>query len=145
MIKQAVILCAGLGTRLRPYTDTMPKPMIPILGKPMLEWHIMQFKKYGVQEFFINLHYLPDVITDYFGDGSRWGVKIHYHFEPEILGTAGGVKSFEKMLDDSFFLIYGDTFSLVDYGRMEDAWNEKKCAIGMLSALASRWREAISP
>jgi NDP-sugar pyrophosphorylase family protein len=131
MIKQAVILAAGLGTRLRPYTDMLPKPMLPILGTPMLEWHIAQFKKHGVTEFFFNLHYLPGVIRQHFGDGSRFGVSIHYHEEPVILGTAGGVKSFESMLDDEFFLTYGDTFSLVDYSRMESVWYEKQNAIGM--------------
>ncbi|HUZ92467.1 MAG TPA: sugar phosphate nucleotidyltransferase, partial [Candidatus Paceibacterota bacterium] len=61
-ITQAVILSAGLGTRLRPITDNIPKVMVPLAGKPLLEWHILQFKKYGVNEFFINLHYLPEVI-----------------------------------------------------------------------------------
>ncbi len=131
-IKQAVILAAGLGTRLKPYTDTMPKPMIPILGKPMLQWHVEQFKKHGVTEFFFNLHYLPHVIKNYFGDGSKFGVKITYNFEPVILGTAGGVKAFEKKLDDEFFLIYGDTFSLVDYSKMRAAWEKlPPGAIGM--------------
>lgn len=131
MIKQAVILCAGLSTRLRPYTDAMPKPMIPILGKPLLEWHINQFKKFGVEEFFINLHYLPDVIKNHFGDGSKFGVRVHYNFEPVILGTAGGVKQFESELDDEFFLIYGDTFSLMDYAKMERAYLSKENPIGM--------------
>lgn len=131
MIKQAVILCAGLGTRFRPYTDNMPKVMIPILGKPMLEWHIIRFKECGVSEFFINLHYLPDVIRDYFGDGSKFGVKIFYNFEREILGTAGGLKKFGRFLDKNFFLIYGDIFSLVDYSKMEEVWNNKPNAIGM--------------
>lgn len=130
-IKQAVILCAGLGTRLRPITDTIPKPMLPILGKPLLEWNIEQFKKHGVAEFFINLHYLPDVIKDYFGDGSKWGVKINYFFEPEILGTAGGIKNFESQLDSVFFLIYGDMLSLVDYSKMVEEFSKKPNAIGM--------------
>lgn len=95
--------------------------MIPILGKPLLEWHIEQFKKHGVREFFINTHYLPRVITEYFGDGKRFGVQISYTYEPEPLGTAGGVKGFEEQLDDSFFVIYGDTFSLLDYTKMRMA------------------------
>src|SRR5271156_792666 len=103
MIKQAVILAAGLGTRLKPYTDTMPKPMIPILGKPMLQWHVEQFKKHGVTEFFFNLHYLPEVIKNYFGDGSKFGVKIHYFAEQEPLGTAGAIKEFESQLNDEVF------------------------------------------
>jgi mannose-1-phosphate guanylyltransferase/phosphomannomutase len=131
MIKQAVILSAGLGTRLRPLTDTVPKPMIPLLGKPMLLRNIEQFKKYGVNEFFINLHYLPYVIRDYFGDGSKFGVKMNYSFEPVILGTAGGVKKFENKLDKTFFLIYGDMISLVDYAKMADFFHGLKDPIGI--------------
>lgn len=131
MIKQAVILSAGMGTRLRPLTDTMPKAMIPIGGRPLLEHNIDQFKKHGVSEFFINLHYLPDVIKDYFGDGSKLGVKISYHFEPELLGTAGGIKNFEPQLDGEFFAMYGDIFSLMDYSKYYEHWKTKPDAIGM--------------
>lgn len=132
MIEQAVILCAGLGTRLRPYTDKMPKVMIPIHGKPLLEWHIEQFKKHGVKEFCINTHYLPDIITEYFGDGSRWDVHINYTFEEEPLGTAGGLRGFEDVLGSEFFLIYGDTFSLIDYTAMQREWAKKpQGALGM--------------
>ncbi len=130
-IKQAVILSAGLGTRLRPMTDTIPKPMIPLLGKPMLEWNIEQFRRHGVEEFFINLHYLPDVIKNYLGDGSKWGVKINYNFESEIMGTAGGVKGFEKIIGDIFYLIYGDMISLVDYSKMAENFWAKQNPIGM--------------
>ncbi len=130
-IKQAVILCAGLGTRLRPLTDTMPKPMIPLSGKPLLERNIEQLKKHGVMEFFINLYYLPDVIRDYFGDGAKWGVKINYFQEKEILGTAGGVKNFSNILDETFFLIYGDMLSLMDYSKMASEFANHSDAIGM--------------
>ena len=130
-ITQAVILCAGLGTRLRPLTDTVPKPMLLLLGKPMFEWNIEHFKKHGVNEFFINLHHLPDVIRDYFGDGSKFGVRIHYSFEPNILGTAGGLKNFESVIGDEFYVIYGDILSLVDYTKMSAAFREKKDPIGM--------------
>ena len=120
-IKQAVMLSAGLGTRLREITKgEIPKVMVPLLGKPLLEWHIEQFKKCGVNEFFINLHYLPEKITEYFGDGSKWGVKITYHFEPEIMGTAGGIKDFEKQLAENFFVIYADTFYQIDYHKISD-------------------------
>ncbi len=132
MITQAVILSAGLGTRLRPTTDTVPKVMIPILGKPLLEWHIAQFKKHGVSEFCINTHYLPRAIADYFGDGSRWGVRVNYTFEEKPLGTAGGLRGFEGTLRGPFFLIYGDTFSLLDYTKMQTAWNTLPAgALGM--------------
>lgn len=131
MIEQAVILCAGLGSRLRPFTDTAPKPMLPILGVPMIEWNIQRFAEFGVKRFLINLHYLPDVLTSYLGDGSRWGVQIDYHFEPTILGTAGGVKAFERQLDPEFFLLYGDVFSRMDYGAMERKWRELGAGLGM--------------
>lgn len=131
-IKQAVILSAGLGTRMRSLTDHAPKVMVPVLGKPLLLRNIEQFKKYGVREFFINLHYLPEAIKNYFGNGSKFGVKITYNFEPEILGTAGGVKGFENELGDEFFLLYGDTLSLLDYQKMEVMWrNMPASAIGM--------------
>ncbi|MEK7507750.1 MAG: nucleotidyltransferase family protein [Patescibacteria group bacterium] len=132
-VTQAVILSAGLGTRLRPLTDNIPKVMVPLSGKPLLEHHILQFKKYGVSEFFINVHYLPTVITNYFRDGSKWGVKIVYHVEGKILGTAGGVKGFERQLDESFFVVYGDMFSLVDYSKMSETFREKPAdALGMM-------------
>ncbi len=130
-IKQAVILCAGIGTRLRPLTDTMPKPMAPILGKPMLLWNINQFKKYGVSDFKINLHYLPNVVKDYFGDGSRFGVNIEYSFEEKILGTAGSLNRFRSRLNDNFFLIYGDIISFVNYQKMAEKFFALKNPIGM--------------
>lgn len=130
-IKQAVILCAGLGTRLRPLTDNLPKAMVPVAGKPLFERHLARFKKHGVNEFFINLHYLPEAIKGYFGDGSKFGVKIIYNYEPEILGTAGGVKCFEDHLKDNFFVIYGDVFNLVEYSKMAEAFYKKNGAIGI--------------
>ena len=133
-IKQAVILSAGLGTRLRPMTDDIPKVMVPLSGKPLLQWHIEQFKKHGVSEFFINLFYLPEVIKSHFGDGSKLGVKINYSFEPEILGTAGAIKNFAasgSKLKENFFVIYGDVFSLVNYSKMNEAFNKKPNIIGM--------------
>jgi len=131
MIHQAVILCAGIGSRLRPFTDTAPKPMLPLLGVPLVEWNIRHFQQHGVSEFFINLHHLPEVLQTYLGNGSRLGIKIHYHFEPELLGTAGGVKSFEDQLEHEFFLMYGDIFSHLDYGAMEQVWRTKQNALGM--------------
>lgn len=132
-IKQAIILSAGFGTRLRPITDNIPKVMVPFSGKPLLQWHIEQLKKHGVEEFFINLFYLPEVVKDHFGDGSKFGVKINYFLEqPEILGTAGGIKDFDRKLKDNFFVVYGDVFSLLDYTKMaEDFFEKQDNPIGM--------------
>ena len=128
---QALILCAGLGTRLKPLTDAVPKVMLPIGAKPLLEHHFEQFEKHGVKEFLINLHYLPDKITDYFGNGSKWGIRITYKYEPEILGTAGAMRNFENEIKGPFFLIYGDIFSLVNYEKLKNYFIDKKDALGV--------------
>ena len=82
----------------------LPKVMVPIGGQPLLQHHFEWFCRQGVTEFILNLHYLPEKITDFFGDGSRFGVKITYSPEPELLGTAGGVKKMEAALRDGPFL-----------------------------------------
>jgi NDP-sugar pyrophosphorylase family protein len=131
-ITQAVLLSAGFGTRIRTLFPDIPKVMAPLLGKPLLEWHIEELKKHGVTEFFINLHYKPEVIRGYFGDGSKLGVKITYVMEePEILGTAGGVKNFDGALRGNFFVLYADTFYKMDYGKLADFYGSLKDPIGV--------------
>lgn len=107
---KAFILAAGLGTRLGSLGLDLPKVMVPIGGKPLLEHHFEMLAAQGVTEFVINLHHLPEKVTGYFGDGSQCGVKITYSQETEILGTAGGVKKMEAQLrDGTFLVIHGDT------------------------------------
>jgi len=115
---KAVILCAGKGERLMPLTKNIPKPMIPINNKPVLEYLILLCKKHGADEIFINTSYLPEKIKEYFGDGKRWGVKITYSYETELLGTSGALNNFKKDLDSTFFLIYGDNVTDIDLTRM---------------------------
>ena len=112
---KAFILAAGKGDRLGSLTATVPKPMLELTGKPILEHNILMCKNAGVQDIFINLHYLPDIITDYFGDGSKFGVNIQYNFEPELLGTAGGILFFlENFNEEPFYVIYGDSYTEFD-------------------------------
>lgn len=111
---KGMILAAGEGSRLRPMTLTMPKPMVPIGDKPLLERTIAWLRRYGVVEIGVNLHYKPDVITSYFGDGSAWGVRLTYSHEPDILGTAGGVKALESLFDETFVIVYGDVLTALD-------------------------------
>jgi len=112
---KVVLLAAGKGTRLRPLTDEMPKVMIPIGGKPILEHHVEHLAGAGIREIFINLHHLPERITSYFGDGRKWGVRIRYSFEPEIMGTAGAVKKLESELRGGpFLVVYGDNYLEMD-------------------------------
>ena len=109
---KAFILAAGKSTRLAPLTVSIPKPMLELAGKPILEHNILMCKKAGVDEIFINLHYLPDKITDYCGDGSKYDLKITYNYEPRLLGTAGGLLYFLKWLQhEPYYVIYGDNYS----------------------------------
>jgi NDP-sugar pyrophosphorylase family protein len=112
---RAMIMAAGKGTRLRPLTDLLPKPMVPIANRPAL-YHILRLlKRHGVREVVINLHHMPDVITEYFGDGGALDMELFYSYEPELLGTAGGVKNNEGFLkDDTFLVLSGDALTDVD-------------------------------
>lgn len=109
---KAFILAAGKGKRLGSLTETVPKPMLEIAGKPILEHNILLCKRSGVKDIFINLHHLSDKITDYFGDGSRFGMNIQYNYEPRLLGTGGGLLFFlDSLKDESYYVIYGDNYN----------------------------------
>jgi NDP-sugar pyrophosphorylase family protein len=109
---KALLLAAGKGKRLRPLTENLPKPMIPIAGKPILEHSINFLARWGIREIAINLHHCPEVVMDHFGDGSRYGVSITYSYEPRLLGTAGAVKKLEHFFEGTFLVLYGD--NLID-------------------------------
>ena len=100
---RAMIMAAGLGTRLWPLTGLIPKPMTPILNRPAL-YHILRLlRQNGVSEVVLNLHHLPDTITSYFGDGRLLDMVLSYSFEETLLGTAGGVKNNEAFLGSRHF------------------------------------------
>ena len=106
---KAVILAGGLGTRLHPYTKSLPKPMLPLGKKPILEHEIEWIKKNGINEIVICVSYLRKKIEDYFGDGKKFGVKIEYAISNEPLATAGQLKTAEKLIDETFVCLYGDS------------------------------------
>jgi len=114
MISKALILSAGLGTRLRPLTDVMPKPMVPLGGRPLLEHLVRLCARFGVRGVAMNLHYLPHVVMDHFGDGRRFGVDVLFGLEPELLGTAGAVNNFRDFFSEPFFVLYGDVYLDID-------------------------------
>jgi len=108
---KAVLLAAGKGERLGEVSQTTPKPMLPIFGKPIIVHNIEMCKRFGIVDIYINLHHLPEVITGYLGDGRRFGVSITYSHEEKILGTAGGVKRLtDKLSGERFFVIYADNY-----------------------------------
>lgn len=115
-----VIMAGGFGKRLRPFTDDCPKPMLPVAGKPMLEHIIERAKIEGFSNFIISLHYLGHVITDYFEDGSKWGVSIQYLQEEAPLGTAGAIALLEPAPELPFIVTNGDVLTDIRYGEMLD-------------------------
>ncbi|WP_243311686.1 GNAT family N-acetyltransferase [Fundidesulfovibrio agrisoli] len=118
-MKTAVVLSAGLGTRLRPLTDTCPKPMVPVAGVPLLERTVRHLAAHGFTRICVNLHHLSHVVREAFGDGSALGVRMAYSEEPELLGTAGALNAFRVHLHDPFLVWYGDVLSDFDVTAMK--------------------------
>lgn len=114
------IMAGGFGTRLRPLTDHCPKPMLRVGEKPMLEHLIEQFISFGFHNFYISTHYLPEIIRDYFGDGSKWGVSIHYVHENSPLGTGGALGLLPKDKNSKLPLIMmnGDVLTKLNYAEL---------------------------
>jgi NDP-sugar pyrophosphorylase family protein len=134
---KAFILAAGLGTRLRSLGLDVPKVMVPIGGKPLLEHHLELFRDQGIRELIVNLHYLPDTITDYFGDGAQWGVHITYSREPQLLGTAGAIKQMDAALRDGPFIVfYGDNLVRVRFAELLD-FHRARRALATVGLFAS--------
>jgi len=143
---KAMILAAGKGTRVRPLTYEMPKPMIPIMGKPVMEYLIEELERHGFNEIMINISHLPEKIEDYFGNGERFGVEIGYSFEGHIsngeivstaLGSAGGLKNIQEFggfFDDTFLVVCGDALIDLDLTQaVRDHW--RSGAVASICAL----------
>ncbi|MBI5100329.1 MAG: NTP transferase domain-containing protein [Nitrospirae bacterium] len=117
MSKTAVILAGGLGTRLKPFTEVIPKPLLPIGEKAVLEIQIEHFKRHGFTDIFLATNYKSDYIEKFFGDGSRYGVTLTISREDIPLGTAGPLKLLQKHLTGPFVVMNGDILSLLDFSR----------------------------
>ena len=102
---KAIILAAGFGTRLKPLTNKLPKPMFPVLNRPILEHALHFLSSQGIKEIAINLHHQSEKIIDYFGNGKNFKVELHFSKEENILGTAGGIKKLELFFKDETFLV----------------------------------------
>ncbi len=128
---QAVILAGGLGTRLRPLTLRIPKPMVPSGNRPFLYYQLKLLKKYDISEIVLLVGYLGGQIQDYFGDGSKLDLNIRYSFERKPMGTAGSLKLAEELLRDEFFIIYGDSYLPINYTKVKQYF-KKRCKMGLL-------------
>lgn len=117
---KAMVLCAGMGTRLGDLTREIPKPMLLLERQPMLAFILGNLKRHGFDEIVINLHFKPEIIRDHFSDGTAGGIKITYSHEPQLLGTAGGVKRMEDFFRDApqFLVHYGDVVTDQDFTAM---------------------------
>ena len=128
---QAVILAGGLGTRLRPYTFLLPKAMLPVGPKPIME-HILEWLKgWGITDVVVSTGYLGKMIQEYFGDGTEWGMKITYATSPHPLGTAGQLKSAEGKIRGRFVCLYGDQLFDFDLPKALSFHQKKKASATM--------------
>jgi mannose-1-phosphate guanylyltransferase/mannose-1-phosphate guanylyltransferase/phosphomannomutase len=130
-----MLLGAGLGTRLRPITYELPKPLVPVLGRPVMEHILRLLAGHGFERVICNLHYFPDMIRERFGDGSGYGVELTYSYEEELLGTAGGVRNVRDFFgDETFLIISGDALTDVDLTKL---WSRHR-ELGGIGTLALR-------
>jgi NDP-sugar pyrophosphorylase family protein len=137
---KAMILAAGMGTRLRPMTDERPKCLMPLAGRPLLEWTLRWLKEHGVTECIINLHHLPERVREFVGDGSQFGIEVHYSFEPVLLGTAGALKKVQRFFNEPFYMIYGDNFSQWNLGELRNVFHDRH----PLAVMAVHWRDDVT-
>lgn len=129
---RAVILCAGEGRRLLPFTATCPKPLLPVGGRPALDYTLELCRFHGLTEIAINLHHCPQAIPEHLGDGTAWGLRIRYSYEEVLLGSAGALEPLRDFLDRPFFVLYGDVLTNMDLTAMR----EYHCRHGGMGTLA---------
>jgi NDP-sugar pyrophosphorylase family protein len=126
---KAVILAGGLGSRLRPFTEIIPKPLLPIGEKAVLEIQIERLKKHGFDEIFLATNYKSDYVENFFGDGSRYGIKLNLSREEKPLGTAGPLTLLKDKLTEPFVVMNGDILSLIDFTKLYNFALQKKSAL----------------
>jgi mannose-1-phosphate guanylyltransferase/phosphomannomutase len=128
---QAVILAGGKGTRLQPLTSRTPKPMVKLFGKPVIEHTIDLLKRHGVRDIVITVAYKAEQIMEHFGNGSKWGVNIQYSIEGTPRGTAGGLRTIQPIINDTFLIISGDAVTDLDLTAALD-FHKRRSALATL-------------
>ncbi len=144
MINCAIILAGGKGERLRPYTNDRPKVMVEVAGKPILAWQIKWLKSFGITKFVLTVSYKYEVVKEYFGDGSKFGIEIDYSIEDTPLGRGGGIKkAFKSKLvegEEDVVVCNGDIITKLDLSKMiEEHLNQKALVSLLLVPYLSRW------
>ncbi len=144
MINCAIILAGGKGERLRPYTNDRPKVMVELDGKPILAWQIEWLKSFGITKFVLTVSYKYEVVKEYFGDGSKFGIEIDYSIEETPLGRGGGIKkAFKSKLvegEEDVVVCNGDIITKLDLSKMiEEHLNQKALVSLLLVPYLSRW------
>jgi NDP-sugar pyrophosphorylase family protein len=140
--RKAILLAAGMSTRLRPLTDDRPKPMLALGDAPLLEYNVRRLARHGITEIAINLHHCPHVVRDHFGDGSSYGVKIVYFDEPTLLGTAGAIKAMASFIAGHRTLVhYGDNLTTCALDDLETLHEAR----GGIATIALFSKEDVSP
>lgn len=134
-----VIMAGGLGTRLQPHTETCPKPLLPVAGKPMLEHIIERAKSEGFSRFVLAVRYLGHMIEDYFGNGDRWGVEIQYLREDVPLGTAGALSLIDPVERLPFIVTNGDVLTDIRYGELLD-FHSRNAAVATMAVRLYEWQ-----
>ena len=130
---RAMILAAGFGTRLKPLTLGLPKPMFPVLNRPLLEHTLNFLSSNGIQDIIVNVHHLPEKIVEHFGDGTDFGVHLQFSREEEILGTAGGLKKAQSFLEKETFLVMNsDVLADIDLDKVLSFHKEKKSCLTLV-------------
>ncbi|OGV74902.1 MAG: hypothetical protein A3K19_09205 [Lentisphaerae bacterium RIFOXYB12_FULL_65_16] len=131
---RAMVLCAGYGTRLAELTRDVPKPMLPVNGRPMLELILLNLVHHGFRRIAINLHFMPEVIRAHFGNGAPWGAELVYSHEPELLGTAGGVRQMAEFLaaEGDFLVQYGDVVTDQDLSALREVHRQHQALATLL-------------
>ena len=138
-MKQIVILAGGLATRLYPITKDIPKSMVLVKGKPFLEYQIELCKKNGISEIVMCVGHLWEQIESYFGDGKKFGIKIKYSVEKERLDTGGALKNAFPLLDDEFFVMYGDSYLSIDWQKIS-VFHQEVSKKGVMTVYENNWR-----
>jgi mannose-1-phosphate guanylyltransferase/phosphomannomutase len=127
------IMAAGLGTRLRPLTYSIPKPLVPIVNTPVIGHLMNNLKKYNMKDVVVNLHYQPELIKEYLeNNNKKWKMNIIYSFEKKLYGTAGGVKLKEDLFDKNFVVTSGDGLSSINFEKLVE-YHKKKKAIATIA------------